>query len=255
MRQRFLRTAWCLGVALALATTGYAQESKVKVESENYKMKLKTDGDEYKLEEKGSYQGRPEPASPDPVIRTSTNLREGQTVTTIKTGQIPEVKSEVKEEPKTVTVAKKKPVAKKAYASKKSCSCKNKVAARNTATKRAVAYKPKLKTTTSTSVAKTTSLIPPAAPVVVRDTVFVSRVDTVYSVMERDVFTGYSSQNTIPLSSDFTELKIEKEDEELKLKIEYEDGSETKKSFSTKEDLNLYLESDLERKETLKEID
>ena len=123
-----------MGVALALATTGYAQESKVKVESENYKMKLKTDGDEYKLEEKGTSQRRAEPASPDPVTRTSTHLREGQTVTTIKAGQVPEVKTTAKETTKPVAAAKKKTVSKKAYASKKSCNCKNKVAARKPAT-------------------------------------------------------------------------------------------------------------------------
>ena len=245
-----------MGVALALATTGYAQESKVKVESENYKMKLKTDGDEYTLAEKGTSQRRAEPASPDPVTRTSTHLREGQTVTTIKAGQVPEVKTTAKETTKPVVAAKKKTVSKKAYASKKSCNCKNKVAARKPATKkRTVAYKPKAKTTKAVTVAKTTAVTTPPAPIVVRDTVFVSRVDTVFSVMERDVFTGYSSKNTIPLSSDFKEMKIEKEDDELKLKVEYEDGSETKKTFSTKEDLNLYLESDLERKETLKPID
>ena len=183
-------------------------------------------------------------------------MREGQTVTTIKAGQVPEVKTTAKETTKPVAAAKKKTVSKKAYASKKSCTCKNKVAARKPATKkRTVAYKPKAKTTKAVTVAKTTAVTTAPAPIVVRDTVFVSRVDTVFSVMERDVFTGYSSKNTIPLSSDFTEMKIEKEDDELKLKVEYEDGSETKKTFSTKEDLNLYLESDLERKETLKPID
>jgi hypothetical protein len=212
-------------------------------------MKMKTDGDEYKREEKGTILYNVDQPKPAPVTtRTTTHLREGETVTTVKAGQLPEVKQETKTEVVARKPVAKKAVAKKSYAAKKKpVATKSKLAQRKPATKRAVAAKPKAKTTT---VAKTTLTTTPVTPVIVRDTVFISRVDTVYSVMERDVFTGYSSENTIPLTGDFTELKIKKEDDELNLKIEYEDGSEVKKTFSNTEDLNLYMKSDLERRDT-----
>jgi hypothetical protein len=245
MRQTFLKTAWCLGVAVALGTTGYAQESKVKVDSKDYKLEYKEDGDEYKLEEKGKLLRTTDRVDLTPATRTTTHLREGETVTTVKTGQRPEVKQETAKAP----VAKKNYAAKKKYASTKTCGCKNKVAARKPAAKRAVAYKPKAKTTTS-SVAKTTTTLAPVTPLIVTDTVFVSRVDTVFRIMETEVFTGHrQNENVIPLSSDFTELKIQKEDDEIDVKVEYEDGSEMKTKYNTTEDLNLRLESDMEKRE------
>jgi hypothetical protein len=113
--------------------------------------------------------------------------------------------------------------------------------------RKAVAYKPKTKTTTSRSVAGTAKTSVSTPPVIVRDTVMITRVDTVYSVMEQQVFTGYR-QNTIPVTSDLKQMKIEREDDELKLKVEYMDGSEVKKTFSSDEDLNLYFESDMDKR-------
>jgi hypothetical protein len=243
MKRTFLKAAWCLGASIALATSGYAQESKVKVEGKDYQMTYKEEADQYKLEEKGKLLRTTDRSDMTPATRTTTHLREGETVTTVRAGQRPEVKQENTAAP----VAKKSYASKRKYASSKTCTCKNKMVKRKPVAKRTVAYKPKAKTATS-SLAKTTANTTVTTPVIVTDTVFVSRVDTVYRIMETDVFTG-NRQNTIPLSSDFKELKIQKEDGEVDVKVEYEDGSEMKKKYSTTEELNLHLESDMEKRE------
>ena len=96
-----------------------------------------------------------------------------------------------------------------------------------------MAYKAKPKTS---STAKTVT-----RRVVVRDTVYVVRVDTVFSRMEPANFAGYSSNP--PMIDNFKKLKIERErDGSIKLKKEYEDGRDIKREFANEEEFNSYME-------------
>jgi hypothetical protein len=210
-----------VGFGLLAGPYAYAQETKIKKENGDYELKIKQDGDEYKLKEKGVKAA----ASPTLI----TTHKEGETVTTVKKGEMPAAQN---------VAADKKPVAKKrSYASRKVCTCKT-AARKKTPAKRQVAYRPKKKTTTSSATVASVN----TSPVVVTDTVFITRVDTVFSMNESASFTGYRTGKA-QLIDDYKKLKIEKEkDGSIKMKKEYENGSKVIKEFDNKDDFNTYLE-------------
>jgi len=245
MRQANFKTVFCCVMALTLSTGAFAQ-SKTKIEHGDYELKVKQEKDEFKLKEKGTSPiRRYENDNATTTSRTKTEWRQGQTVTTVKGRQMPETRSTA-----VVKQTDHKTAGKRHYASRKACTCKP-VAKRKSAARHAVAYRSKTRhNATRTAKANTTAL----TPVIVHDTVLVTRVDTVYNMMEQGSYTGYR-QNTIPISSDFKEMKIEKEDGEINMKIEYEDGSKDKRSFPVNDDLNLHLKSDIAPSEYLQSED
>jgi hypothetical protein len=216
MKNKFSKAMLLFGIAFSLSTAGIAQDTKFKVEREDYELKVKQEGDELKIKEKGA---RPlqQPS------QQSTMVRQGTTVTTVKQGEMPKEQTVAKQP---TTTAKKKTYA----ARKKTCTCKT-VAKKAPVKKRTVAYRPKAKTTTVASVKPAT--------VIVRDTVFVTRVDTVFTVSEMSSFTGNRSNF---LRDNFKKLKVEREDGEITIKKEYEDGEEIKKTFDNEEEFNTYME-------------
>lgn len=215
MKNKFLKSALLLGTALAISISGFAQEEKYKEERDGYERKIKREDDELKIKEKGR-----RPRQEQRYI-----LREGRTVTTVKKGTIP------KEEP--VAQQKPKKVAKKrTYASRKVCTCRT-VRSKSHARKHSVAYKPKRKTSTAKVAAAA------KAPTIVRDTVMMVRVDTVFRMNETSSYTGYRSG--LRLRDDFKKMKIKKDGDEIILKKEYDDGDKVKKVFDSEEDLNTYL--------------
>jgi hypothetical protein len=207
-----------LGFTVMMSATAFAQETKVKIERDNYEMKAKREGNEYKVKEKGE---RPMPAA-SRTIKEKVTYKQGETMTTVKHGEMQK------------QVAKKK-----TYAAKKNCTCKTSVAKRPVRRTHAVAHHAKRpiahRRTTAVAKAKV------ATPMLVRDTVYVTRVDTVVRVMESASFTG----NRTPkyMMDNFKKLKIEREnDGEIELKKEYEDGSEIKKTFDNEHDFQTYMQ-------------
>jgi hypothetical protein len=231
MKRKFLSAALLLGITLTASAPSFAQvktkvsnnESKLKVEDGDYELKIKQDRNEFKLKEEGNLPLRNVTVA-QPEITTTTTLRQGETMTTVKAGKLPETAKV------TQTAA-----PKKAYTAKK-CNCPSTAARKTTAKKSTVAYKAKPKAKTS-NVAKTT-----ASPIIVHDTVFVTRVDTVLTVMEQQSFAGYRHDN-IGLMDNFKELKIKREDNgEVKLKKEYDDGRDIKRTFSNEDEFRTYME-------------
>ena len=216
MKNRFSKAALLLGLAITLSTAGFAQEeSKVKIERDDYELKVKREGDEYKWKEKGVR----------PADKQSMTIHRGQSVMTVKAGALPKAEPAPKA---------RKPVAKKSYASKKKCTCKP-VAKKATTRKRSVAYKPKARKTTRTAV-----VAAKPAPVIVRDTVFITRVDTVFSMMEPAFFTGHRiAEGQLPPG--LKKLKVEKENDGIEVTEEYLNGDKIKREFDTDEDLNTYM--------------
>lgn len=208
-----------LGLSVVMSATGFAQETKVKIERDNYEMKAKREGNEYKIKEKGE---RPMPAA-SKTIKEKVTYKQGETMTTVKHG---EMQQQV--------------ATKKTYAARKNCTCKTSVAKRPVRRTHTVAHHTKRRTiahrrTTGVAKAKQTT------PMLVRDTVYVTRVDTVVRVMESASFTG----NRTPkyMMDNFKKLKIEREnDGEIELKKEYEDGSEIKKTFDNEHDFQTYMQ-------------
>lgn len=224
MKRKLTKAALLLGVVVTLSTTGFAQEeSKLKVERDDYQLKVKREGDEYKVKETGVLPVRHTRASAKSYSRV---IKEGETITTeVKYGSVPEG----------ATVAQTgKTVKKKSYASKKRCTC-NHVAKRSSAKKRAVAYRHRAvkKATVAAVVAK-------PAPIVVRDTVLMVRVDTVFSVMEPTYYSGYrTTTRTAPAG--LKKLKIEHEDGGVQVTEEHYDGRKMKKTFDSEEDFDTYM--------------
>lgn len=215
MKRNFSKAAFLMGIALTVSSAAFAQDSKVKVEGDGYELKIKQDGDEYKRKQKGVL-----PEENSVTERQAPIIRQGETITTVRRSEAPV--------PQQAPVAKKK-----SYASAKKCSCPAKVAARKTTTKkRTVAYRPK--TSNSARVA--------ASPRVIHDTVFVSRVDTVFNVIEPQGFAGYGSKS-IGLMDNFEKLKIERnKDGKVEMKKEYRDGREEKREFATEEEFRTYMQ-------------
>jgi|GEM_PF-3186294 len=223
MKNKFSKAVLLLGLAFTVSTAGIAQETKTKIETDDYELKIKQEGDEYKMKEKGR-----RPATE--AATTTTSYRQGQSVTTVKAGSLPQ-------ETQTVAQNTGKTAKKKTYAARKSsCTCKKTVARKPAAKKRTVAYRPKTKTT-----ARTTASTFRPAPVVVRDTVYITRVDTVFSINEQSSFTG-NRMSGRQLMDNFKKLKIERDDDGIMLKKEYEDGKEIKKTFDTEEEFQTYME-------------
>lgn len=214
MKRSFSKAAFLVAIALTVSATTFAQESKVKIEDNGYELKIKQDGNEYKRKEKGVSPMRRVTATE----QHTTIVKQGETVTKVKA-----VEPAITQAPVTK---------KKSYASGKKCSCATKVAHRPIVKKHTVAYKPK-----TSSTAKTI-----ASARVVHDTVFVTRVDTVFNMIETQGFAGYDRSH-IGLRDDFTKLKIEREKNgEVQLKKEYRDGREEKRTFASEEEFNTYME-------------
>jgi hypothetical protein len=214
MKKQLLTASVALGFALSASAPVLAQDSKVKVERPGYELKIKQDGDDYKIKETGRLPVEHEAIPEEHYITTH---RQGQAVTVVKAGKAPESRA-------THT---------RAYAGAKKCTCPpKKSVARKTPAKNSVAYKAKPK-----NVAKAVT-----KQVIVRDTVFVTRVDTVYSRIDPAYFAGYR-QNKPELIDNFKKLKIEREnDGTIKLKKEYGNGREIKREFANEEDFNTYME-------------
>lgn len=226
MKNNFPKVALLLGIALMTSTAGFSQESKVKIERKNYELKEKREGNEYKLKEKGT---RPMP-SESMTVKKEVTYKQGETRTRVIHGE-PQKQNASAQNTKT-SMAKKK-----SYASRKPCNCKT-VARRPVKRSHTVAHGSKTKKTThrtaAAAKAKTT-------PVIVRDTIFVTRVDTVFSVMERSSFTGNRPNGHV--LDNFKKLKIERENNgEIQLKKEYENGEEIKKTFDNERDFQKYIQ-------------
>jgi hypothetical protein len=216
MKKIFSKAAFLMSIALTISAATFAQDSKVKIEGDGYELKIKQEGDEYKRKQKGVL-----PSESITNERQAPIIRQGETTTIVKHGELPIV-------PQQAAVAKKK-----SSASAKKCNCPAKVAARKpVAKKRAVAYKSKA--SSSSRVA--------ASSRIVHDTVFVTRVDTVYSVSETQGFAGYDTKS-IGLVDNFEKLKIERnKDGKVEMKKEYRDGREEKREFATEEEFRSYLQ-------------
>ena len=220
MKSRISISAFILWIAFAASTTAFGQkETKVKIERDNYELKIKQDGNEFKMKEEGI-----RPA--EKMQKQTTILKEGETVIMVKKGETP--KQEVAQA--------KKPVAtKKTYAARKDCPPQKIAVKSTTAKKRTTAYKPKTTSTVKPAMAQT-------KPVIIRDTIFVTRVDTLFSITQTSEYAGYS-RNRFRLNDDFEKLKIEREsDGTIKLKKEYKDGSKDVKIFENEEDFQTYIE-------------
>lgn len=202
-----------LGAAMVVSLAGYAQEEKYKEERDGYELKIKREGNDHKVKEKGK---RPAARYEDQTI-----IRRGQTITTVKRGTTPATAPSV---------------ARKSYSgTRKQCNCKT-VASRSKAKSRSVAYKSKARTQRSALAARTAV----NKRVVVRDTVYMVRVDTVFTMQQTDRFTGYRSGTR--LRDDLKKFKIKRDGDEIILKKEYENGDKVKKSFESEEDLQTYLQ-------------
>jgi len=237
MRKESMKAAFCCAIALSLSAGAWAQ-SKVKIERDGYELKTKQEKNEFKLKEKGTAPMlRYEDEGDLTTSRRTTEWRQGQSTMTMKNGQTPEMQQ------KSTARATGKNVSGRHYAARKTCTCRTVAAKHKPMAKRSVAYRPKAKSRMASTTIQRTHVVA-AMPVVVHDTLLVTRVDTVYSMMEQQSYAGYR-HNTLPVSSDFKEMKIEKEDGQLNMKIEYEDGSKEKRSFPLDRELNLRLDSDM----------
>ncbi|RYD56034.1 MAG: hypothetical protein EOP56_13950 [Sphingobacteriales bacterium] len=213
MNRIFSKAAFLLGIALTFSAATFAQESKVKIEGDGYELKIKQDGDDYKRKQKGIM-----PYETMTEHHSTTTLKQGETVTTVKHGDLP--------------VAQQSVVKKKSYSSAKKCDCSGKVAARKPVAKKAVAYKAK----------KTNTVRVAASPRIVHDTVFVTRVDTFFNMNETQGFAGYDTKG-IGLVDDFEKLKIERsKNGKIEMKKEYRDGREEKREFESEAEFRTYLQ-------------
>lgn len=249
MNKTFAKATLLIALALTVSASTYAQRGKTKIEGDRYewkdkgdKRKLKGDdhevkykddktkikGDDYEvkvkddklkmkgegfdIKEKGDwreYNGQDEL-----VERRSVTIKEGETTTIVKPARV-QLQAPV--------------VAKRTYKAKP-CPCDTKTAARKPAAKKTtVAYRPKAKP--APRVAK--------APAVLHDTVFATRVDTVFSVIEVNRFAGYSAPS--PMMDDFEKLKIKKDDDEIKIEKKYKDGRKVEMKFENEEDYDTYM--------------
>lgn len=209
MKKSFSKAAFLMGIALAFSVASYAQESKTKIEGDGYELKIKQEKDEFKVKQKGQL-----PASHSMVQHNGITVKQGQTVTTVKTADMP--------------VAQAPAAKKKTYASRKKCSCATVAKRKPAAKKHHVAYKAKPAVNHTASTAR------------LRDTVYITRVDTVFSINEVGAYTGYRPGSR--LRDDFKKLKIEKDGDEIKMKKEYEGGKTIKRTFESEEDYNTYME-------------
>src|ERR1044072_915137 len=91
MRKVNFKTVFCCAIALTLSTGAFAQ-SKVKIEHGDYELKAKQEKDEFKLKEKGSAPAKSYEANDMSTSRTKTEWRQGQTITAVKSGQMPETR-------------------------------------------------------------------------------------------------------------------------------------------------------------------
>lgn len=202
-----------MGSTLLISTTGIAQETKYKEERDGYELKVKRDGNEYKMKEKGRRPVR------DDGYRREYRHKEGKTTTWVKHAQ-----SSKASEKKTV---------KKSYASGRKCNCKT-VAHKSKTKKNSTAYKHKKPA--STNLASTSRRTAP------RDTVFVTRVDTVFALRDRSSFTGHRNQNRV-WNDNVKKFKIKRDGDEIKVKTEYENGDKVIHIFESEAELNSYLRS------------
>lgn len=218
MKSKFSKLVLALGFAVTASAPVFAQESKLKIEDKNYELKVKREGDELKIKEKGK---RPS------TERQSYTIKRGETVTTVKEGT----------RPKEPVAQAKKPVAKKSVAGRK-CNCKT--ASKSTAAKkRTTAYRSPATVKKTTTARPKTAATAAASPVIVRDTVFMVRVDTVFGMNERSSFTGNRSSY---LFDNYKKMKVERDDDGITIKKEYHDGREIKKTFRTEEEFNTYMQ-------------
>lgn len=203
-----------MGTALLISTTGMAQETKYKEERDGYELKVKRDGDEYKMKEKGRRPVR------DDGYRREYRHKEGKTTTCVKHAQSPK--------------ASEKRTVKKSYASGKKCNCKT-VAHKSKTKKNSTAYKHKKPAGTNfASASRSTAAA--------RDTVFVTRVDTVFALRDRSSFTGHRNQNRV-WNQNVKKFKIKRDGDEIKVKTEYENGDKVIRIFESERELKSYLRS------------
>jgi len=226
MKVKFSKTALAFSIALTFSVSAFAQteskiklesDDKVKIEGENYDLKIKESDKELKIKQQGLLPGE-QAATERHVIM----VKEGAPVTTIRHEEMP-------------VVAQKSPIAaKKTYAHKSGKCATKKVAARKPIAKRAIAYKSKAKK--SNTIAKAF-----ASPVILHDTVFVTRVDTIFNMNQTQGFAGYN-RSTIGLMDDFEKLKIERSrNGKIEMKKEYRNGREEKREF-TEDEFKTYMD-------------
>ena len=156
-------------------------------------------------------------------VKQTTEYRRGETVTTVKRATAP------------------KQEAKKVAATKKTTAVNKTVKRKPAAKKTSYAAKKKPVAKKRTTVRRSTAKAKPVTrTVVVHDTVYVSRVDTVFTINEVQSFTGNRPSGHI--MDNFEELKIEREDGKIMIKKEYPDGTEFKREFDNEEEFQKYIE-------------
>jgi hypothetical protein len=202
-----------LALGLSLSATTFAQEGQVKLEGDDTELKIKDDklkykSDDAKIKIKGDVpaQGWVPVDEPTVVQRESSDYKQGQSTTVVRPAKM---------------VAKAAP---KKVAAKK-CNCPKTAARKPVARK--VAYKPKPRARVV------------AAPAVLHDTVYITRVDTVFRMSEQNIYTGYRYSDG--LNDDFEKLKVKKDDDEIKIEKKYKDGRKVEMKFENEEDYNTYM--------------